>query len=237
MKNRPIVNSFRPEFAKNRTAHSENIMVFWFCSKWLVWSEFDLCADLFVSDRFIHLFENQSHSYFFRHIHTFEISEWKIHVKANFYQWFFSWCVFFSVKILEFLPYLWIIHIFIVLIIKSITLMNEYQINDHSREISIKRNFFRWIKMLHFHSSELPFFFSFIYFYCLKLNDGRSHMWYFGISSLFCWYFCDCVCCSILPARTFIIQFQAVKSILESDTYKHKTGLFHLSVILKIDTV
>lgn len=151
---------------------------------------------------------------------------------------FFYDAYFFSVKILKFLPYLWIIHIFIVLIIKSITLMNEYQINDHSREKSIKRNFFfRWIKMLHFHSSELPFFFSFIDFYCLKLNDGRSHMWYFGISSLFCWYFCDCVCCSILPARTFIIQFQAVKSILESDTYKHKTGLFHLSVILKIDTV
>lgn len=173
---------------------------------------------------------------FFRHIHTFEICEWKIHVKANFYQWFFLWCVFFFVKILKFLPYLWIIHIFIELIIKSITLMNEYQINDHSCEISIKRNFFDELKCFIFIQANCHFF-SFIDFYCLKLNDGRSHMWYVGISSLFCWYFCDCVCCLILPARTFIIQFQAVKSILESDTYKHKTGLFHLSVILKIDTV
>lgn len=132
---------------------------------------------------------------FFRHIHTFEICEWKIHVKANFYQWFFFMMRIFFVKILKFLPYLWIIHIFIELIIKSITLMNEYQINDHSCEISIKRIFFRWIKMLHFHSSELPFFF----------HSSIFIAWNWMMAVLTC----DTLASLLFFVSTFVIAFVA----------------------------
>lgn len=116
-------SSFSKEWNKRllkmelRTVSAHIYDVHWRDSKPLVWSEFNfvLIVFFFVNEHFIH----QK----FITIHTFPKCEWKIHIKANFYQWLFHNENFFWRKNIHWFD----IHVFIKLIIGTISRLNEFR--------------------------------------------------------------------------------------------------------------